>query len=126
MTNTNTDTNVDSATTPVPTFASTGDDVVAGELRVMVGDKIVTVDTGGAVDIPRLMPHAFGAPPDAAARVLIVLTPGVERFEYFRLLARIQAGEATLTELAAAQDEYDNHFLDAPEWWRDRQSGRQA
>ncbi|MFC4602847.1 cupin domain-containing protein [Rhodococcus kronopolitis] len=94
--------------------------VVEGELRVLAGDRIETVGAGGSLVVPRLMPHAFGATPDSAARVLIVLTPGVERFEYFRLLARIQAGEATLDELAAAQDEYDNHFVDAPLWWRDR------
>ena len=98
--------------------------VIEGGLRLMAGDEIVTVEAGAAVSIPRLMPHAFGAVPDAAARVLIVLTPGVERFEYFRLLSRIQAGEATFEELAAAQEPYDNHFVDAPEWWSDRHSSR--
>ena len=98
--------------------------VIEGGLRLMAGDEIVTVEAGAAVSIPRLMPHAFGAVPDAAARVLIVLTPGVERFEYFRLLSRIQAGEATFEELVAAQEPYDNHFVDAPEWWSDRQSSR--
>ncbi|WP_246098252.1 cupin domain-containing protein [Rhodococcus spelaei] len=94
--------------------------VVEGELRVLAGDEITTVGAGGSLVVPKLMPHAFGATPDSPARVLIVLTPGVERFGYFRLLARIQAGEATLAELAAAQDEYDNHFVDAPLWWQDR------
>ncbi|WP_420714081.1 cupin domain-containing protein [Gordonia sp. SL306] len=98
--------------------------VVDGELRVMTGDRIVTVGVGNSLVVPPLMPHAFGATPDSAARVLIVLTPGVERFEYFRLLARIQAGEATLEELAAVQDEFDNHFVDAPLWWQDRQASR--
>ncbi|MGC4962212.1 cupin domain-containing protein [Gordonia sp. DT218] len=98
--------------------------VVDGELRVMTGDRIVTVEAGNSVVVPKLMPHAFGATPDTAARVLIVLTPGVERFEYFRLLARIQAGEATLEELAAVQDEFDNHFVDAPLWWQERHVSR--
>ena len=94
--------------------------VLDGELRVLAGDEIVTVESGRSVVIPPLMPHAFGATLDVGARVLIVLTPGVERFGYFRLLARIQAGEATLDELAAAQDRYDNHFVDAPLWWQER------
>ncbi|MFD4369568.1 cupin domain-containing protein [Rhodococcus sp. NPDC058521] len=98
--------------------------VVAGELRVMAGDRIETVTEGGSLMVPKLMPHAFGATPDSDVRLLIVLTPGVERFGYFRLLARIQSGEARPEELAAAQDEYDNHFVDAPQWWRDREDLR--
>jgi hypothetical protein len=39
------------------------------------------------------MPHAFAAPPGSGADLLIVIIPGVERFEYFRHLARIAAGE---------------------------------
>lgn len=93
--------------------------VIEGELRVLAGERIETVSAGGSIVVPKLMPHAFRATPDSAARVLIVLTPGVERFEYFRLLDRIQSGDATLEDLAAAQDEFDNHFVDAPQWWRD-------
>jgi hypothetical protein len=45
-----------------------------------------------------------------------VITPGVERFEYFRLQARFALGQATLDDLLAVQDRFDNHFLDSPEW----------
>ncbi|WP_202422283.1 cupin domain-containing protein [Gordonia sp. SID5947] len=100
--------------------------ILDGELRVMAGDRIVSVGAGETLVVPKLMPHAFGATPETSVRVLIVLTPGVERFEYFRLLARIQAGEATLEELAAVQDEYDNHFVDAPQWWQERQAMRRS
>jgi hypothetical protein len=48
--------------------------------------------------------------------LLIVLTPGIERFGYFRLLERLGKGEATLDELLESQDLYDNHFLDSPAW----------
>ncbi|NED62396.1 cupin domain-containing protein, partial [Streptomyces sp. SID10244] len=48
--------------------------VVDGELRVMTGDRIVTLGAGNSLVVPPLMPHAFGATPDTAARVLIVLT----------------------------------------------------
>ncbi|MFE3291732.1 cupin domain-containing protein [Rhodococcus sp. NPDC059234] len=115
---------VDGATPHFHTRSSELFHVLEGELRVMAGDEIRTVPAGGSLVVPKLMPHAFGATADSAARVLIVLTPGVQRFEYFRLLARIQAGDATLAELAPAQDEYDNHFVDAPHWWRDRNGVR--
>ncbi|WP_436838083.1 cupin domain-containing protein [Nocardia amamiensis] len=98
--------------------------VAEGNLQVLAGDRIVTVAAGGSIVVPKFMPHAFGAAPDSTARILIVLTPGVQRFEYFRLLERIAAGESTMAELAAAQDEFDNHFVDAPAWWAERNGNR--
>ncbi|TQM32118.1 cupin domain-containing protein [Nocardia bhagyanarayanae] len=98
--------------------------VAEGELQVLAGDRIVTVGAGGALVVPKFMPHAFGAAPGSAARLLIALMPGVERFEYFRLLDRIGKGEATLADLAATQEEFDNHFVDAPRWWAERTANR--
>jgi hypothetical protein len=60
--------------------------------------------------------HAFAAAPGSDADLLIILTPGVERFEYFRLLQRIAAGEAPLESILETQDLYDNHFDDSPVW----------
>ncbi|MBF6297279.1 cupin domain-containing protein [Nocardia amamiensis] len=98
--------------------------VAEGELQLLAGDRIVTVGAGGSIVVPKFMPHAFGAAPGSTARILIALTPGVQRFEYFRLLERIAAGESTMAELAAAQDEFDNHFVDAPAWWAERNGNR--
>ncbi|MCM6775568.1 cupin domain-containing protein [Nocardia sp. CDC159] len=98
--------------------------VADGELQVMAADEIVTVGAGGSIVVPRRMPHAFGAAPGSGARILIALTPGVRRFEYFRMLERIADGSATRAELAAVQDEFDNHFVDAPHWWAERNANR--
>ncbi|MFC3964945.1 cupin domain-containing protein, partial [Nocardia jiangsuensis] len=98
--------------------------IADGELQLLAGDRIVTVGAGGSVLVPRHMPHAFGAAPDSGARILIALVPGVRRFEYFRLLERISRGESDFAELAASQEEYDNHFVDAPAWWRERTANR--
>jgi mannose-6-phosphate isomerase-like protein (cupin superfamily) len=98
--------------------------VAEGELQLLAGDRIVTVGAGGSIVVPKFMPHAFGAAPDSTARILIALTPGVQRFEYFRLLERIAEGSSTMAELAAAQDEFDNHFVDAPAWWAQREGNR--
>lgn len=98
--------------------------VADGELQLLAGDRIVTVGAGGSVIVPTLMPHAFGATPDSGARILIALMPGVERFEYFRVLDRIAKGESDFAELAAAQEEFDNHFVDAPAWWAERNAHR--
>ncbi|TLF77473.1 cupin domain-containing protein [Nocardia cyriacigeorgica] len=98
--------------------------VADGELQLLAGEQIITVGAGGSIVVPRRMAHAFGATPDSGARVLIALMPGVQRFDYFRLLDRVARGEATLADLGAAQDEFDNHFVDAPHWWRERTAGR--
>ncbi|WP_442800082.1 cupin domain-containing protein [Nocardia sp. NBC_01730] len=98
--------------------------IAEGELQLLAGDRIVTVGAGGSIVVPKLMPHAFGATPDSAARIMIALMPGVQRFEYFRLLDRIAKGESTLADLAASQEEFDNHFVDAPAWWAERNTNR--
>ena len=56
------------------------------------------------------------AAPASDADLLIILAPGVERFEYFRQLQRIAAGEAPLESILETQDLYDNHFDDSPVW----------
>ncbi|WP_107657831.1 cupin domain-containing protein [Nocardia suismassiliense] len=98
--------------------------VADGELQLLAGDRIVTVGAGGSIVVPKFLPHAFGATPDSSARIMIALLPGVQRFEYFRLLDRIAKGESTLADLAAAQQEFDNHFVDAPNWWAERNANR--
>ena len=71
---------------------------------------------GDLVVVPPGTVHAFAAGPDADADLLIILAPGVERFEYFRQLQRIAAGQAPLESILQAQDRYDNHFDDSPAW----------
>lgn len=94
--------------------------VVEGEVQILSGDDIMTVGAGGVVVVPKFTVHAFGAAPDSAAKLLIVLTPGVERFEYFRLLAKIESGLATVQDLMDSQDLYDNHFVASEAWQAER------
>lgn len=110
-----------------PHYHTTSDElfyVADGELQLLAGDRIVTVGAGGSIVVPKFMPHAFGATPDSGARIMIALMPGTERFEYFRLLDRIAKGQSTMADLAAAQEEFDNHFVDAPRWWTERNANR--
>ncbi|MEV6862551.1 cupin domain-containing protein [Streptosporangium subroseum] len=90
--------------------------VLEGEAQILVGESVVTAGEGDLVVVPPNTAHAFAAAPGAGADLLIVITPGVERFDYFRLLGRLGRGEATLEELLEAQELFDNHFLDSPLW----------
>ncbi|KRD75575.1 cupin domain-containing protein [Lysobacter sp. Root983] len=87
--------------------------VLDGVLRMVVDGEAVSVERGGLVVIPPGVVHSFGAGPDAVADVLVTLTPGVDRFDYFRLLPKILRGEADPRALDEAPQRYDVHFVDA-------------
>ncbi|MFF4831630.1 cupin domain-containing protein [Streptomyces sp. NPDC001315] len=87
-----------------------------GAAELLSGDDIVTAERGDLVIVPPGKPHAFAAAPGAAADILIVITPGVERFEYFRHLQRIRLGEVGPESLLEVQELYDNHFLRSAAW----------
>lgn len=90
--------------------------VLSGSLDVLTGDRVVTCTEGDLLVIPPGMPHAFGATAGHPAELLIVITPGVERFEYFRHLGRIARGEVAAETLFESQERYDTHFLVSPPW----------
>jgi quercetin dioxygenase-like cupin family protein len=84
--------------------------VLGGTAEFRLGAEPVLVTEGGLVLVPPRLTHAFGAAPGGGAELLVVLTPGVERFDYFRTLGRIQHGLASFEELLPHQDRYDVHF----------------
>ena len=90
--------------------------VIDGALDFLIGDAVTTVSAGGLVVVPPKMVHAFGAAPGSTADLIAILTPGVERFDYFRALGRIQHGLESFDTLLPEQERYDVHFLDATDW----------
>lgn len=94
--------------------------VLAGTLRVLAGDEIVDLAAHDFLLIPPYMPHAWAATADGPAHVLVTFTPGIERFEYFRLGDRVRRGAADPREILDTQDRFDNHFVDSAVWRRDR------
>lgn len=96
--------------------------VIDGTLRVLAGEKIVTLNRGDLLVIPPHLPHAFAPAPGAAADILVTFTPGLQRFDYYRLLERVYRGEADPREIGASSERFDNHYFDSPAW-RDRATG---
>ncbi|MFE6787544.1 cupin domain-containing protein [Streptomyces sp. NPDC057680] len=88
--------------------------VLEGVMWFDVDGRTTTVTAGGLVSVPPGVPHSFGAVPDATAELLSVLAPGVDRFEYFRTLGRIQYGQEAFDDLLQHQERYDVHFLSDP------------
>jgi mannose-6-phosphate isomerase-like protein (cupin superfamily) len=90
--------------------------VLDGTMLFRLGDTLTTVGKGGLVVIPPGLPHVFGAAEGEMADMLVVLSPGIERFGYFEQLAAISRGEAEFASLLTEQDRYDVHFEGMPDW----------
>lgn len=94
--------------------------VLDGAVDVLSGSNVRSARTGDLVVVPPHTPHAFAAHPNQGTELLIVISPGVQRFEYFRQLGRIVRGEASPESLLTEQERYDTYFLDSPEWTQHR------
>jgi hypothetical protein len=76
----------------------------------------VTAERGDLVVVPPGLVHAFAAAPGHDADILIVITPGVARFEYFRHLERIAYGKVPPESLLDVQELYDTYFRTSTTW----------
>jgi quercetin dioxygenase-like cupin family protein len=90
--------------------------VLDGALDVLLDEDVITLGQGDFLLVPPNTPHAFGAAEGQDADVLFVFTPGMGRFDYYRLLDRVQRGEADPKEIGESQDRFDNHYVDSPAW----------
>ncbi|MFI8324256.1 cupin domain-containing protein [Streptomyces sp. NPDC085529] len=88
--------------------------VLGGTMWFTLDGRTARVGAGGLVVVPPGVPHSFGAVRGSTADVLAVLTPGVDRFGYFRALGRIQSGQEPFSVLLPEQDRYDVHFVASP------------
>ncbi len=48
--------------------------------------------------------------------MLVIITPGIERFEYFRHLERIRYGKVPPESLLEVQELYDSYFGTSALW----------
>lgn len=97
-----------------------------GTAQLLSGDQVVTAERGNLVVVPPGLPHAFAAAPGHDADILIVITPGVERFEYFRHLERIAYGKVPPESLLEVQELYDTYFRTSPTWDANRPGPKSA
>ena len=93
--------------------------VLSGSAQLLAGDRLLVAGEGDLALVSPGLPHAFAAAQASDADLLIVITPGVERFEYFRHLARI-ATRGSPRSLLEVQARYDTFFDDSPAWRRAR------
>ncbi|MEW2100910.1 quercetin dioxygenase-like cupin family protein [Streptomyces griseus] len=77
-----------------------------GTAQLLSGDQVLTAG-GDLVVVPPNVPHAFAAAPGESADILIVITPWVDRFEYFRHLELTAYGKVPPESLLDVQELYD-------------------
>lgn len=90
--------------------------VIDGTAQVLSGEQVVTAGRGDLIVVPPGLVHAFAAAPGEDVDLLIVITPGVERFEYFRHLERIAYGKVPPESLLDVQEVYDTYFRTSSAW----------
>jgi mannose-6-phosphate isomerase-like protein (cupin superfamily) len=90
--------------------------VIDGTLQVLAGEQILTLHRGDLLVVPPHQPHAFAPAPGQEADILVTFTPGLIRFDYYRLLERVYRGEASPQEIGASSEQFDNHYFDSPIW----------
>jgi quercetin dioxygenase-like cupin family protein len=100
--------------------------VLSGSVQLLAGNRVHVAGEGDLAVVPPGLPHAFAAAPECDADLLIVITPGVERFEYFRHLARIGSGAQPRESLLEVQALYDTFFGESPAWQQARRGHRPA
>ncbi len=92
--------------------------ILGGALDVLLDTDVITAREGDLLVVPPGTAHAFGPHRGSGAEALVIITPGIERFGYFRHLVAIRQGAESRQVLAGLQDSYDTHFLDSPAWTR--------
>jgi quercetin dioxygenase-like cupin family protein len=90
--------------------------VLEGAIRVLSGTQVLRAQKGDVIVVPPNLPHAFSAARGSKAELLIVIAPGIERFECFRKITRIARGQEPPESLRDVQELYDTYFLNSPEW----------
>lgn len=90
--------------------------ILDGTAQLLSGERVVTAERGDLVVVPPGLPHAFAAAPGEDADILIVIAPGVDRFEYFRHLERIAYGKVPPESLLDVQELHDTYFLGSAAW----------
>lgn len=94
--------------------------VLSGAVDLLAGDEVLHAVDGDLVVVPPGVDHAFGATAGADGELLVLITPGIERFDFFRAVHGVMTGETDRSVLAGTQDKYDNHAARpvATDGWR--------
>lgn len=90
--------------------------VIDGSVDVLAGDDLLTAEPGDLVVVPPGFVHGFRATHGRTAEMLVVVTPGIERFAFFRALAAVVNGTADRDTFMSDQARYDTYPASSVVW----------
>lgn len=90
--------------------------VLDGTVDLLVGEDVLTATTGDLVVVPPGSPHAFAASTGQDGELLVVITPGIDRFDFFRSVHGVLTGVTSPSMLDGVADRFDNYPAAAPQW----------
>ena len=90
--------------------------VLSGAVDILAGDCVRTATEGTLILVPPGVPHAFAATAGTSGELLVVVTPGIERFGFFRTLASVSRGEADFAQFMSDQSKYDTYPAESAAW----------
>jgi mannose-6-phosphate isomerase-like protein (cupin superfamily) len=93
--------------------------VLNGAIDILAGASVRTATEGDLILVPPGVAHAFGAAAGTSGELLVVITPGIDRFEFFRQLERTVRGDVDLAVFMSEQPTYDT-YPSASSAWTDR------
>jgi quercetin dioxygenase-like cupin family protein len=99
--------------------------VLSGADDLLAGGDVLHAIEGDLVVVPPGVDHAFGATARADGELLVMVTPGIERFDFFRAVHEVVTGVADRSILAGSEEKYDNHAASAlaTAGWRSSRPG---
>lgn len=94
--------------------------VLGGAVDLLAGDEVLHTTEGDLVVVPPGVDHAFGATAGGDGELLVMVTPGIDRFGFFHAVHEVITGKADRSILVGSDERYDNHTARPPalEGWR--------
>jgi quercetin dioxygenase-like cupin family protein len=94
--------------------------ILDGAFDLLVDHDTLVARTGDLAVVPPGTAHAFAAHRGSTAEALVIATPGIDRFDYFRHVVRRRAGSEPAAVLLGLQERFDTYFMDSSAWDRAR------
>jgi len=91
--------------------------VLDGKLQVLLDEELVTAERGDLIIVPPRVVHAYGAALDSEVDVLVLFTPGLPLFDFFRQFIDIVNSGRSPREMGPPPPEADMH-ADTSELWK--------
>jgi len=90
--------------------------VLGGTVDLLAGDQVLTATEGDLLVVAPGTAHAFAASAGCDGELLVVITPGVERFDFFRRLVKVLTGTGDRDAFLRNQAQYDTYGATSQAW----------